>query len=159
MIDMTENDFGVILRPVLVDGKEWVGDVQVSVFSNQMPKVDDETHAQLMFLAYKMSAMVQFCQDNDEFDEALEDYTMDMVEELGLGDSDPVESKQTKIVGREGNIECIDAIESALSAEEFQGFCKGNAIKYTWRANRKQDARINLEKCRWYINKLLDNLA
>ena len=58
----------------------------------------------------------------------------------------------------EGNIECIDAIESALSAEEFQGFCKGNAIKYTWRANRKQDARINLEKCRWYINKLLDNL-
>ena len=58
----------------------------------------------------------------------------------------------------EGNIECIDAIQSALSAEEFQGFCKGNAIKYTWRANRKQDARTNLEKCRWYINKLLDNL-
>ena len=58
-----------------------------------------------------------------------------------------------------GSIECIDAIESALSAEEFQGFCKGNAIKYTWRANRKQDARTNLEKCRWYINKLLDNLA
>ena len=58
----------------------------------------------------------------------------------------------------EGTIECIDAIQSALSAEEFQGFCKGNAIKYTWRANRKQDARTNLEKCRWYINKLLDNL-
>ena len=108
MIDMTENDFGVILRPVLVDGKEWVGDVQVSVFSNKVPNVDDETHAQLMFLAYKMSAMVQFCQDNDEFDEALEDYTMDMVEELGLGDSDPVDSKQTKIVGREGNVITLD---------------------------------------------------
>ena len=108
MIDMTENDFGVILRPVLVDGKEWVGDVQVSVFSNQMPKVDDETHAQLMFLAYKMSAMVQFCQDNDAFDEALEDYTMDMVEELGLGDSDTEEPKQSKIVGREGNVITLD---------------------------------------------------
>ena len=108
MIDMTENDFGVILRPVLPDGEEWEGDVQVSVFSNLMPKVDDETHAQLMFLAYKMSAMVQFCQDNEDFDAALEDYTMDMVEELGLGDSDPVDSKQTKIVGREGNVITLD---------------------------------------------------
>ena len=108
MIDMTENDFGVILRPVLVDGKEWVGDVQVSVFSNLMPKVDDETHAQLMFLAYKMSAMVQFCQDNPDFDESLEDFTMDMLEGLGLGDSDPVDSKQTKIVGREGNVITLD---------------------------------------------------
>ena len=49
MIEMDENDFGVILRPVLSDEEKWVGDVQVSVFSNLMPKVDDETHAQLMF--------------------------------------------------------------------------------------------------------------
>mgnify|MGYP003682841933 FL=1 len=108
MINMSENDFGVILRPVLVDDEEWAGDVQVSVFSNLMPKVDDETHAQLMFLAYKMSAMVQFCQDNDAFDEALEDYTMDMVEELGLGDSNMEEPKQNKIVGKNGNVITLD---------------------------------------------------
>lgn len=32
-----------------------------------------------------------------------------------------------------GNISCIDAIQSALSPEEFRGFCKGNVIKYIWR--------------------------
>ena len=107
MIDMEENDFGVILRPVLSGEDKWVGDVQVSVFSNLMPKVDDETHAQLMFLAYKMSAMVQFCQDNEDFDAALEDYTMDMVEELGFGEEEP-ELRTNKIVGREGNVITLD---------------------------------------------------
>jgi hypothetical protein len=107
MIDMEENDFGVILRPVLSNEDTWVGDVQVSVFSNLMPKVDDETHAQLMFLAYKMSAMVQFCQDNEDFDEALEDYTMDMVEELGFGEEEP-KLRTKKIVGREGNVITLD---------------------------------------------------
>jgi|TARA_R110000737_G_scaffold289160_1_gene295754 hypothetical protein len=107
MIDMSENDFGVILRPVLSDKEEWVGDVQVSVFSNLMPKVDDETHAQLMFLAYKMSAMVQFCQDNPDFDEALEDYAMSVVDELGFGEEEP-ELRTNKIVGREGNVITLD---------------------------------------------------
>jgi len=57
-----------------------------------------------------------------------------------------------------GGIECIQAIQAALTEEEFQGFCKGNNIKYTWRANRKQDVRTNIEKARWYLNKLLDCL-
>jgi len=57
-----------------------------------------------------------------------------------------------------GDIECIDAIQAALTEEEFQGFCKGNNIKYTWRANRKQDVRTNIQKAIWYMNKLLDCL-
>ena len=57
-----------------------------------------------------------------------------------------------------GNIECIDAIQSALTPEEFIGFCKGNNIKYTWRSNRKQDVRTNIKKAHWYLNKLLENL-
>ena len=36
-----------------------------------------------------------------------------------------------------GPIECIDAIQAALTPEEFRGYCKGNNIKYTWRENRK----------------------
>ena len=55
-----------------------------------------------------------------------------------------------------GSIECIDAIQAALTEEAFIGFCKGNNIKYTWRSNRKQDVRMNIEKARWYLNKVLD---
>ena len=34
-------------------------------------------------------------------------------------------------------MECNQAIESALSPEEFRGYCKGNVIKYTWREQYK----------------------
>lgn len=53
---------------------------------------------------------------------------------------------------RSGAIECIDAIKSALSAEEFRGYCKGNALKYVWREVHKgQDE--SLKKAIWYLNK------
>ena len=36
-----------------------------------------------------------------------------------------------------GPIECLDAIRSSLTPEEFDGFCKGQVIKYTWRERHK----------------------
>mgnify|MGYP000241623697 CR=1 FL=1 len=106
MIDMTENDFGVIMRPAISeeDG-EWEGDVQVSVFSNHMPEISDDVHSQLMFLAYKMAAMIQFCTDNEEFDDALSDYTEDLVDGLEMADiDDPVISHKEKITNVSGNV-------------------------------------------------------
>jgi hypothetical protein len=54
-----------------------------------------------------------------------------------------------------GAVECIDAIEAALTPEEFAGYCKGNAIKYIWRMNHK-GGRESLAKARWYVNRLFD---
>ena len=54
----------------------------------------------------------------------------------------------------QGSIECIDAIEAALTPEEFRGYCKGNALKYTWREQHKgQDS--SLAKAAWYLARLL----
>lgn len=50
----------------------------------------------------------------------------------------------------EGEIECIDAIESALGVEGFRGYCIGNAIKYLWRYNKKHGLE-DLEKSEWYV--------
>lgn len=55
---------------------------------------------------------------------------------------------------KQGGIECIDAIEAALTPEEFRGFCKGNVIKYTWR-ERIKGKNESLAKARWYINRLV----
>jgi len=56
-----------------------------------------------------------------------------------------------------GAIECIDAIEAALTPEEFRGFCKGNALKYIWRQRHKgQDS--SLAKAAWYLARLLGKL-
>jgi len=43
-------------------------------------------------------------------------------------------------------IECIQITE-------HMGFCLGNAVKYIWRADLKNDAIEDLEKARWYIER------
>lgn len=58
----------------------------------------------------------------------------------------------------EHGIECIQAIEASMSKEEFQGYLKGNIIKYLWRYKNKGKAKEDLEKAAWYLNKLKGTL-
>jgi len=53
-----------------------------------------------------------------------------------------------------GGIECIDAIQAALTPEEFRGFLKGNVIKYTWR-ERHKGGEESLRKAQWYLARLI----
>lgn len=55
---------------------------------------------------------------------------------------------------RQGGIECIDAIEAALTPEEFRGYCKGNALKYCWRLGLKGDRVEDAQKAVWYLNRM-----
>lgn len=55
----------------------------------------------------------------------------------------------------QGEIECIDAIKAALSAEEFTGFVKGNILKYVWRESQKNGLE-DLKKAQWYLERLID---
>jgi hypothetical protein len=52
-----------------------------------------------------------------------------------------------------GGIECIDYLKAKLSAEEFRGFLKGNAVKYLSRAEHKGNAE-DYAKANWYTNML-----
>lgn len=56
-----------------------------------------------------------------------------------------------------GDIECIDAIKASMGTREFIGYLKGNALKYLWRYEDKGGAQ-DLEKCQWYLNKLLEQV-
>lgn len=56
----------------------------------------------------------------------------------------------------QGGIETIDAIEAALTAEEFRGYCKGNALKYVWREKHKGQNE-SLRKAIWYLNRLVND--
>lgn len=59
----------------------------------------------------------------------------------------------------EGSIECIDAMEQSIGTSGVINFCIGNAFKYIWRCNRKNDRPTeDLKKARWYINKALELL-
>jgi hypothetical protein len=57
----------------------------------------------------------------------------------------------------QSNIECIDAIRAALGEEGFVAYCRGNAIKYNWRAGHKvsttgstDSGKEDLQKAAWY---------
>lgn len=67
-------------------------------------------------------------------------------------------SKQTDMVNNpphynHAGIECIEAIEAALTPEEFRGYCKGNTLKYTWREQYKNGDE-DIKKAVWYMNRL-----
>lgn len=53
-------------------------------------------------------------------------------------------------------IECIQAIEASMTREEFLGFLKGTVIKYLWRYRYKHNPLEDLNKAKWYLNKLID---
>jgi hypothetical protein len=57
-----------------------------------------------------------------------------------------------------GDIECIDAIRSALGPEQFAGYCRGNAMKYLWRYPLKGTPVADLEKARTYLDWLIESL-
>ena len=46
-------------------------------------------------------------------------------------------------------VECI-------KITEHMGFCLGNAMKYIWRADLKNDSIEDLKKASWYINREIE---
>jgi hypothetical protein len=52
-------------------------------------------------------------------------------------------------------VEAIDAIEASMSKEEFQGYLKGNVMKYIWRYRYKAKPLEDLKKAEWYLKRLI----
>ena len=50
--------------------------------------------------------------------------------------------------GHPSGIECIQVTE-------YMNFCLGNAIKYIWRAELKDNKTEDLNKAKWYIDREL----
>lgn len=55
----------------------------------------------------------------------------------------------------QGNIECIDAMEAQASPDEFSGYLRLTAVKYLWRFKHKGRALEDLDKARWFLDRLI----
>lgn len=55
------------------------------------------------------------------------------------------------------SIETIDLIKGAMSQYQFHGYLQGNIIKYICRY-REKNGLEDLEKSRWYLNKLIEDI-
>lgn len=49
-----------------------------------------------------------------------------------------------------GKQQPIEIMQAFMSPEEFQGFCRGNVIKYALRIGHKQDDQADADKCAQY---------
>lgn len=58
---------------------------------------------------------------------------------------DPV-NRPTHYTAHPSGVECIEITE-------HMGFNLGNALKYIWRCDLKQDAIEDLRKARWYLDR------
>jgi hypothetical protein len=54
-------------------------------------------------------------------------------------------------------IECIHAI-SAATGDGFKYYLQGNIMKYLWRFDYKEKPVEDLEKARWYLDKLIEEV-
>ncbi len=85
-------------------------------------------------------------------------------EESAVGLSSAAETQKTQDVVNhpphynQGGIECIDYIEQQLGHAGFTAYLEGNVIKYMhrWRYKNGQNSKQDLEKARWYLNKLIN---
>lgn len=59
----------------------------------------------------------------------------------------------------EDGIECIDAIRAALGVDGFVAYCRGNAIKYAWRSDKKENNAQDLKKAAWYLTRAAEELG
>jgi len=57
-----------------------------------------------------------------------------------------------------GGVEAIQAIEASMPTEAFQGYLKGNCMKYIWRMSYKGKAKEDTLKAQWYLNRLIETL-
>ena len=55
----------------------------------------------------------------------------------------------------QGDVECFDALKSALDESELRGYLKGNILKYVWREQHKNGLE-DLKKAAWYLEQLIE---
>jgi hypothetical protein len=60
---------------------------------------------------------------------------------------------------KQGGIECIEAMKASMTPEQFQGYLKGQVIKYLWRLGLKDSAVQDARKAAWYLDRMIMELA
>lgn len=58
-------------------------------------------------------------------------------------------------------LESVDVINAMLTPEEYQGWLKGNALKYQFRAGKKNPEKLveDYQKAVWYLKRLIEELG
>ena len=73
-------------------------------------------------------------------------------------DVKPEQVNHPKHYGGDTVYETIKVLRAWLTPEEFKGFLRGNVIKYVSRAGKKDAEAQDLDKAKWYLERLIDEV-
>jgi hypothetical protein len=59
---------------------------------------------------------------------------------------------------RDEAIECIDAIQASMRVDQYEGFLRGQVMRYIWRFKLKGHPTQDLRKAQWYLARLIELL-
>lgn len=65
-----------------------------------------------------------------------------------------IKYNQTGSYYKSGDLECIDVIEGVLTKEEYEGFLKGQVLKYLFRMDKKDPVGSDSKKLKYYADRL-----
>ena len=82
---------------------------------------------------------------------------MNIKSEQANKQSDAVDMVNSPPHYNQTGIECIHAI-SAATGDGFKYYLQGNIMKYLWRFDYKEKPVEDLEKARWYLDKLIEEV-
>lgn len=112
----------------------------------------------------KQEAMAKVFKAENMLDEAAEALglplskkSVEAFKELATTEAPPRDNVNHPAHYTQGGIECIEAIKASMTASEYRGYLKGNAIKYMWRYQHKGGVE-DLKKARWYLDRLISEV-
>ena len=95
----------------------------------------------------------QWDEANRNIDSLGPEIDMDLEEKCDFqGESDPVNHPPHY---NKGGIECIDYIKQQLGSVGIRSYLEGNVVKYIHRHKYKDQNIRDLEKAKWYLDRLI----
>lgn len=86
----------------------------------------------------------------------LNEISLKEYEERLIAMDDVKNPKHYKLEGLE--LECKDIIKSVLGKEGYKNWCHGTALKYLFRAGKKEDELKDFKKARVYIDWIIEEM-
>lgn len=58
--------------------------------------------------------------------------------------------------GGDTTYECVKVLKAWMNEDEYRGFLRGNCLKYLCRVGKKDEVVQELNKAKWYLEKLIE---
>lgn len=158
----TQEDFNALMEELESDGVCWKNGVRATgnkvwdwFEKETCVKVDDKVFTYGSIGYYKLehpdTRIIEYTAKKNKYKEG-QYYCMPKKKTLSQAINDVVNSPSHYT---QGELEVIDILKDKMTKEEFEGFLKGNILKYTFRENIKNGTE-DMKKAAWYTAKLIE---